>query len=399
MRSIMTYFIRLFFFLASISTSFIVKAIPSDCSEIAAPAAYIESNGLVCLQNVVVEDPVGNQLYKATLQWLGEADPNRFLLISSDFDDDLHSYGPVYSIDGLLTLPQIDIPKLYGTERYVAQMVRVPESVEYIFELGSIAVYENPNYVPNRDWKPYGMLFPEERRSIDLLGQSIPYAKLADAVYDFDNDVVDDWELIETIDRSSGMQAGVFQNRNTGDLAIAYRGTEECIFCTDFILDKAADAALVFGIMHDQFRHAYNFASSIRTKYPDRKIIVTGHSLGGGLAQAAGSALNLETYAFNSSPVPNDFFDKYPTVISPEELPNKIFVIADVHDPVSNTDESGDFYLSARHVTSLVQFDFDLKEINPDTVRDLEDLRFNRHSITRFTNNAVNLIGIYQAGW
>ena len=195
------------------------------------------------------------------------------------------------------------------------------------------------------------------------------------------------------------MQAGVFQNRDNDDLVIAYRGTETCLFCMDFLLDKAADAALVFGFAHDQFKHAFNFAQAMVAKYPGRKITVTGHSLGGGLAQAAGAALGLETFAFNSSPVPDDFFDDYPLALPLDQLSDLIFVIADVHDPISNTDESGDFYLNAKHVTPLIQFDFDLKEVFPDTVSDLDDLRFDRHSIARLANNATGLIDIYQSGW
>lgn len=379
------------------------RAIPSECSALSVPAAYIESNGLVCLQNIVVSDSSGEQIYKAALQWMGSDNPNRFRLIGADFDEASDMHSPSFSMtSGILTLPKIDIPRLYGTERYTVNLTRVldiDDDSEFVFELNSIALYNNTNYVPNIHWKPYGMLLSHERRAVDLLGKSIPYAKLADAIYDFDNTVVDNWDLIETIDRSSGMQAGVFQNRDNGDLVIAYRGTETCLFCTDFLLDKAADAALVFGFAHDQFKHAFNFAQAMVAKYPGRKITVAGHSLGGGLAQAAGAALGLETFAFNSSPVPDDFFDDYPLALPLDQLSDLIFVIADVHDPISNTDESGKFYLNAKHVTPLIQFDFDLKEVFPDTVSDLEDLRFDRHSITRLANNATGLIDIYQGGW
>lgn len=396
---------RFILFMALTMTASMVRAIPSECSVLTAPATYIESTGLVCLQKIVVSDGAGEQIYKAALQWMGAENPGRFRLVGADFDEATDTHSPTFSmIDGLLLLPKIDVPRLFGTDRYTVNLTRVLETeddaADFIFELGGVALYNNTDYVPNVDWKPYGMLLSHERRAVDLLGQSISYAKMADAVYDFDNTVVDSWDLIETINKkSSGMQAGVFQDRDTGDLVIAYRGTEDCLFCTDFFLDKAADVALALGIVHDQFKHALSFAQAIVAKYPDRNIILTGHSLGGGLAQAAGAALGLKTFAFNSSPVPNDFFDDYPLALPLDQLEDLIFVIADVHDPISNTDESGDFYLSANHVTPLIQFDFDLKEIFPDTVSDLEDLRFDRHSITRLANNAVSLISIYQAGW
>ena len=74
-------------------------------------------------------------------------------------------------------------------------------------------------------------------------------------------------------------------------------------------------------------------------------------------------------------------------------------MIADVHDPVYNTDNTGKFYLDSHHETPLIQFDFDLKEIMPDHSADLEDLRIDRHSITRFANNATNLLNTYRDGW
>ncbi len=104
-------------------------------------------------------------------------------------------------------------------------------------------------------------------------------------------------------------------------------------------------------------------------------------------------------HAFNSSPVPDDFFDQYPVTLPQEELDEIIFNIADIHDPVSNTDENGDFYLNARHITQLFQFNFDAMEVFPTQSFDFTDLRFDRHSITKLIGNAQRLIALYQSGW
>ncbi|NBQ70076.1 MAG: lipase, partial [Nitrosomonadaceae bacterium] len=66
---------------------------------------------------------------------------------------------------------------------------------------------------------------------------------------------------------------------------------------------------------------------------------------------------------------------------------------------VSNTDKTGKIYLGSHHVTSLIQFNFDLKEMLSSRRVDLEDLRFDRHSISRLTDNAINLLNIYRDGW
>ncbi|MBY0482915.1 MAG: lipase [Nitrosomonas sp.] len=365
-----------------------VQALPDECKNLTAPATFLEANGLVCLQKIIVTDSSGDQLYKASLQWLGVDNPNRFKLLSVEFDDTFETHSPTFSfLNGVLTLPKIDVPKLYGTERYTVSLGWVTDTdmdtddAVSVFELTTVALYSNPGYVPNTTWKPYGMLPPHERRAVDLLGRSIPYAKLADAIYDFDNVTVDSWELIESNGKSSGMDAGVYKNRDTNELALVFRGTETCDFpCSfkeleDTARDAIADVAIGIGTVSDQFKDAFRFAQDVVGRHPDVKITVTGHSLGGGLAQAIGAVLGLETFAFNSSPVPDHFFDTYSITLSNEEIQELIYVIADVHDPVSNTDNTGKFYLDSHHVTSLIQFNFNTKEILPEREVDLEDLR------------------------
>jgi len=82
-----------------------------------------------------------------------------------------------------------------------------------------------------------------------------------------------------------------------------------------------------------------------------------------------------------------------------ETLNEIIHVLGDIHDPVSNTDETGKFYQNAMHVSSLIQFDFDDKEVLPLELKKLNDLRFNRHSMTRLVDNASALLTLYQDGW
>jgi len=385
----------------------VARAFPAECSNLTAPATFVESTLTVCLQKVKVTGGSATQYYRAALQWMGQANPNRYKLVEAEIDtipSDENS--PSYSTEtGVLAIPQIDIPRTYGTERYSANLVVLQENNIALFELRSAAVYINPNYVPNKTWKPYGMLNPNKRRAVDLLGRSMLYAKLADAIYSFDTTSVDAWDLVEQESKDSGMQAGVYSNRETGELVLAFRGTEACDFPCSFdetkesVLDLAADALLTLGEDGPQFRHAFNFAQEMASRYQDQNIVVTGHSLGGGLAQAIGAALGLETFAFNSAPVPKDFFKNHPTELTPEQLDDTIHVIADIHDPVSNTDESGNLYLDAAHVSPLIQFDFDEKEILPDRLAELDALRFNKHGMDKLINNASALLTIYRDGW
>ncbi len=382
-----------------------VQALPEDCLNLTTPATFVEPENVACLQKVIVTDGINQQFYKASLQWQGINSPNQFRLTSAELDQTGDSYSPVFSsTTGLLTLPKIDIPRTFGTERYAVNLTSIPNIEDpstLLFELTQIDIYINPDFIPGQNWKPYGMLQTTERQAVDTLGRSLPYAQLADAVYDFDIVNFEQWELIEHISKSSGMQAGLYKNKETAELVLAFRGTEKCDFpCSlETLRDMAADVTLTLGLVPDQFKHAFNFAQDVTNRYSNHKITVAGHSLGGGLAQAIGSVFGLETYAFNSSPVPDDFFDQYPVTLPQEELDEIIFNIADIHDPVSNTDENGDFYLNARHITQLFQFNFDAMEVFPTQSFDFTDLRFDRHSITKLVGNAQRLIALYQSGW
>lgn len=377
-----------------------------ECTDLTAPVIFVESANIVCLQNIQVSDSSGTQAYKATLQWLGAGNPGLYELIMIEFDTPSGDHAPSFIAEtGLLNLPKVDIPKTYGIERYSANLVYKPQNNTDFFELIKTNVYINPDFIPNQTWKPYGMLNFNERRSVDLLGQSIPFSALADAIYNFDNTLVGIWELIEQESKDSGMQAGVYQNQETGEMVLAFRGTESCDFPCSFdeskevLLDLAADIQLTAGKNGSQFRHAFEYAQEVVERYPDLKITLIGHSLGGGLAQAAGASLGLETFAYNSAPVADDFFDDYPAVLTSEQLSEIIHVLADIHDPVSNTDETGKIDQNASHVSSLIQFDFDEKEIMPDRLAELDALRVNKHSMSKFIENASELMTIYAEGW
>jgi len=378
----------------------------TECAEQEVTAAFLEENGLLCLQQISIAEFPESTFYNASLQWMGPEKPDEFILLNVEANLSTGEHGPVFSSEkGTLFLPKVDIPKIFGTERYEANLVLVDQGELSLFKLTSAAVYINPDYIEGVTWKPYGMLEADERHAVDLLGRSIPYAKLADAVYDFDNVIVDQWLLIEKKDKNSGMQAAVYFDAESDELVLAFRGTETCDFpCSfsetaEFLRDTAADSLLTFGFVDTQFEDAMDYAQDVVNRAQGRKITVTGHSLGGGLAQAIGAALGLETFAFNSAPVPDDFFKDYPPVLPVETLSEIIHVIADIHDPVSNTDETGKFYVNADHASTLLQFDFDLKEVLPAELRKLNELRFDRHSITRLVDNATTLLSIYQDGW
>lgn len=389
------------------SAPHIAFAHPQECNNLKSPVTFVEATGVLCLDTIKLTDSSDSQIYRAALKSLAPEKPNSFELISAEPDNhavDINS--PTFNpISGVLSLPRVDIPKIFGTERYSANLTFKPDTNS--FELNTADIFFNSNYKPNETWKPYGSLDSEERRAVDLLGRSVPYAKLANAVYDFNSAIDNPWQLVEIHEKDSGMQAGLYYNKNSNELVLAFRGTEFCkgFSCSfserkESFLDLKADGLLAIGQVDKQFNDAFNYAQDVVNRSEGRKITVTGHSLGGSLAQSIGASLGLETFAFNSAPVPKKFFEKHPRRLTDQQLYDSIFVLTDIHDPISNTDEAaGKIYFGSAHITPLIQFDFNKREIRPDRLPKLDSLRFNKHGMEPFIEHTLALLAVYRDGW
>lgn len=80
----------------------------------------------------------------------------------------------------------------------------------------------------------------------------------------------------ETFERTSGLSFDVFAKDGTNDIVIAFRGTDSK---WDYV--KANFAILPIG---NQYKKARKIIGEFIANNPDKSIIYTGHSLGGGLA-------------------------------------------------------------------------------------------------------------------
>jgi hypothetical protein len=120
------------------------------------------------------------------------------------------------------------------------------------------------------------------------------YARLSAAVYGktLANEIKapSDWEELELLrdDPVTGFAASVFRHRVSGEIVIAYAGTN-----VDSVLDNdwlAANAPAALGVVSPQVLQAAPFYWSVLNR-PDvsvankSRISVAGHSLGGGRAQ------------------------------------------------------------------------------------------------------------------
>lgn len=109
---------------------------------------------------------------------------------------------------------------------------------------------------------------------------------------------VGEWTLIDSVDKSgsTGFEAGVYRNASTGKIVISFAGTDPTSSG-----DLKADAQQTLGILPDQYKQAKEMTAAAIKKYGAGNIEVTGHSLGGGLAQFVSLSFGLAGMGFNSA--------------------------------------------------------------------------------------------------
>lgn len=76
------------------------------------------------------------------------------------------------------------------------------------------------------------------------------------------------------------------------------------------------------GFHDEQYDLAVRLARRVKQAYPDRPIEITGHSLGGGLSQAASAATGIPGTTFNAAGVKASTFERYNTDASAAEVVN-----------------------------------------------------------------------------
>ncbi len=120
------------------------------------------------------------------------------------------------------------------------------------------------------------------------------YATLSARVYADSNVPTDGWNKLnipKNSDDSNGFYAEAYEK--DGKIIIAYRGSDDR---KDWLY---SDAQIAAGNLPDQWENAKAFYKEVERRNPNTPISVTGHSLGGALAQfvAAVYDLNAETFA------------------------------------------------------------------------------------------------------
>ncbi len=100
----------------------------------------------------------------------------------------------------------------------------------------------------------------------------------------------------------SSLQYDIWVNKQQRIAVIAFKGTDEKI---DWL-----DGNLAIGVSIP-YKSAKKHVKNYMQKHPDQKVVVTGHSLGGGLALSVSLWEGVDAYAFNSSPRVFDGFENH----------------------------------------------------------------------------------------
>lgn len=97
----------------------------------------------------------------------------------------------------------------------------------------------------------------------------------------------------------TGLAYDIYKQKSTNKVVFAFRGTDE-IWCDFF----KANTGVLFAL---QYEEAFNEIEKFLAKESINKddVIVTGHSLGGGLAIAISIRYGIDAFVFDSSPVIN----------------------------------------------------------------------------------------------
>lgn len=116
-----------------------------------------------------------------------------------------------------------------------------------------------------------------------------------------DYNIPSNMEYLEDMhDSGTGTSGTAFRNKDTGEVILAFTGTN---FQSEFLKDVGTDINEINFPVLDHCIPAFEFYERVRAKYGNN-IVLTGHSLGGSIAQRVALEYNVQkTVVYNSAPL------------------------------------------------------------------------------------------------
>lgn len=229
---------------------------------------------------------------------------------------DRFNQGDVKPIDFTLTPPKDD----NGREGVrLTPASPLGDGVYYAYSLpddkdtvnyGFLFVVENPALGPGNGQSGAGTSKGYAKADAELASMVMDYALLSQAIYDLGTDkykAPSGWEALGLVgnpkqlffrDLESGFKVGTFINGKK--LAVVFQGTNP-----DEIVDWTTDFFTLKGVKTAQYQEALIYIGKIieQQAAANYDIVVTGHSLGGGLATYAALYYDKPAFVFNAAPI------------------------------------------------------------------------------------------------
>lgn len=149
--------------------------------------------------------------------------------------------------------------------------------------------------------------FAQQVEGQDAKPIDLELARLAQDSYDLDHKNIDGWTRLSDAqleaadidpaslnDSSTGFRAAVYQD-GKGDYVLAFKGSST-------LNDWKADATQALGLNTAQYNQAVALATKAKAAFGNN-VVLTGHSLGGGLASTASVITNVPAVTFNAAGV------------------------------------------------------------------------------------------------
>lgn len=148
----------------------------------------------------------------------------------------------------------------------------------------------------------YASALAYQFEAADKAGNTSNENKISYVEEDLKTDIPSNLEFLESDrDVSTGTAASAFKDKDTGEIIIAYTGTNLKV---DADQDISTDLLSIGAGKGYHYEEAYNFYDKIAAKYGSENITLTGHSLGGNVAQRVALKYNVgNTVVYNSAPL------------------------------------------------------------------------------------------------
>ena len=110
--------------------------------------------------------------------------------------------------------------------------------------------------------------------------------------------IINNWKYSKSWYDSNGFYSEVYKNEN--NIIIVFKGTDVKKGIKEGVKDMLSNAQMGAKYLPNQIKNARQIYDIYTRDFPDANIILTGHSLGGSIAQALGAETGAETVTFSA---------------------------------------------------------------------------------------------------